>query len=162
MENVRQAELSRENLKITLTMNTTLQSKLDEVKSKYAALQNSRTSSTASVTKSVSSSKRTTLTQAAGINDDISNDVSGNIITVASEIVSKPTTKKEKSESSKAQIADSTASASNRTSTSSASTSEKLIRDYRKVRKELAAMTSNRTVMTTTNLRLLKQITGKR
>ena len=164
MENVRQAELSRENLKITLTMNTTLQSKLDEVKSKYAALQNSRTSSTASVTKSVSSSKRTTLTQAAGVNDDIStgSDVSGNIITVASAIVSKPTAKKEKSESSKAQIADSTASASNRTSTSSASTSEKLIRDYRKVRKELAAMTSNRTVMTTTNLRLLKQITGKR
>ena len=162
MDNVRQAELSRENLKITLTMNATLQSKLDELKSKYAVLQNSRTSGTASAIKNVSSSKSTTSAHAAGVNDDISNDVSGNIITVASEIVSKPTTKKEKSESSKAQIADSTASASNRTSTSSASTSEKLIRDYRKVRKELAAMTSNRTVMTTTNLRLLKQITGKR
>ena len=161
MENVRQAELSRENLKITLTMNATLQSKLDELKSKYAVLQNSRTSGTASAIKNVSSSKRTTSAHAAGVNDDISNDVSGNIITVASEIVSKPTTKKEKSESSKAQIADSTASASNRTSTSSASTSEKLIRDYRKVRKELAAMTSNHTVMMTTNLRLLKQITEK-
>ena len=75
----------------------------------YVALQNSRTSGTACVSKNVSSSKSTTGTtaHAAGVNDDISIDVSGNIITVAS------TTKKENSESSKVQITNSTASASN-------------------------------------------------
>ena len=48
LENVRKAESTRENLKVALSMNASLQSKLDEVKAKYAAVQASRSSSTSS------------------------------------------------------------------------------------------------------------------
>lgn len=44
LENVRQAESTRENLKDALTMNESLTAKLDEVKSKYAAVQAARIS----------------------------------------------------------------------------------------------------------------------
>jgi len=48
LENVRQADAVRLNLKEALTMNGVLQSKLDEIKGKYAALQASRSNSTKS------------------------------------------------------------------------------------------------------------------
>lgn len=45
LENVRQADAVRQNLKEALAMNSALQGKLDEVKGKYAALQANRSSS---------------------------------------------------------------------------------------------------------------------
>lgn len=45
LENVRQADAVRQNLKEALSMNSTLQGKLDEIKGKYAALQAGRSNS---------------------------------------------------------------------------------------------------------------------
>ena len=45
LENVRQADAVRQNLKEALAMNSTLQGKLDEIKGKYAALQAGRSNS---------------------------------------------------------------------------------------------------------------------
>jgi chromosome segregation ATPase len=45
LENVRQADAVRQNLKEALSMNNTLQGKLDEIKSKYTALQAGRSNS---------------------------------------------------------------------------------------------------------------------
>ena len=164
MENVRQAELSRENLKIALTMNNTLQSKLDEIKTKYAALQSARTSGSNLAAKSLSSSKTAPTADTENKNEDalLCEVNNGNANTIASDIESipVPTIRKEKGESYKSQIADATAS-TNRMSTSATPSSEKLHREYRKVRKELAAVTANHAAMMATNVRLLKQITEK-
>jgi E3 ubiquitin-protein ligase BRE1 len=171
MENVQQAELSRENLKMALSMNTTLQGKLDELKGKYTALQNARSSGTSSTTKTVASSKDS----ATGDNEskngvsstvedvllqEASSDGNVNTNSKASQNDLSPTPilRKEKVAPSKSKVTDTTSSA-NRTSTSSSS--EKLQREYRKVRKELTAMTTNHTSMMTANVRLLKQITEK-
>jgi E3 ubiquitin-protein ligase BRE1 len=168
MENVRQAEVSRENLKVALTMNNTLQSKLEEMKTKYAALQSARSNSTTIASKTSSSLKHATPTDINKKNDDLvvkeaSTDVVENSNTMASDIDSilAPTIRKVKGESSKSHSADVTANTTNRSSTSTTSSSEKWHREYRKVRKELATMTANHAAMMTTNVRLLKQITEK-
>lgn len=46
LENVRQSETTKDNLKVALEMNQTLQSKLEEMKTKYTALQEAKSSST--------------------------------------------------------------------------------------------------------------------
>jgi E3 ubiquitin-protein ligase BRE1 len=46
LENVRQSETTKDNLKVALEMNQTLQSKLEEIKTKYAALQEAKSGST--------------------------------------------------------------------------------------------------------------------
>lgn len=168
MENVHQAELSRENLKMALSMNATLQGKLDEMKGKYAALQNARSSGTSSTAKTVASSKGSATadheskssTVEEVLLQEASSDGNVNANSKASQNDLSPTPilRKEKVAPSKSKVTD-TASSANRTSTSSSS--EKLQREYRKVRKELTAMTTNYTSMMTANVRLLKQITEK-
>ncbi len=169
MENVRQADLSRENLKTALAMNATLQSKLDDLKVKYTALQSARTTGTS--IKGSASTKNTSTTDNDGKNG-VSTNIEDVLLPEASnddnvngsntDAVSTSTSRKEKPDPSKSQNADSntTGSSTNRTSTS-ASSSEKMHREYRKVRKELAAMTTNHAAMMTTNVRLVKQITEK-
>ena len=171
MENVQQAELSRENLKMALSMNTTLQGKLDEMKGKYTALQNARSSGTSSTTKTVASSKDSATGDneskngvSSTVEDVLLQEASsdGNVNTngkaTQNDLSPTPILRKEKVAQSKSKVTDTTSSA-NRTSTSSSS--EKLQREYRKVRKELTAMTTNHTSMMTANVRLLKQITEK-
>ena len=172
MENVRQAELSRENSKMALAMNTTLQSKLDEMKGKYTALQSARISTSSSAAKSVASNVATTNSESksglSSTTDDAlalvaSSDGNVNTNSKATQIDLSPVPilRKDKVAPSKSKAGDANSSTTNRASTSSASSSEKLQREYRKVRKELTAMTTNHTTMMTANVRLLKQITEK-
>lgn len=97
LENVRQADTVRQSLKEALIMNNTLTTKLDEVKTKYAALQASRSNS---------------------------------------------------SSASKASSSDNPASSSSRDKSSSdridPSKAEKLHREHRRMRKELAALTASK------------------
>lgn len=148
LENVRQSETTRDNLKIILAMNASLQSKLDEVKSKYAAVQASRSSA------SNSASNR----PAQGAASKHSVD--------AAVLQSSSTALKEKDGST----ADQKPSADG-----SNSRSDKLHRAYRNARKELAAMTASkeaakakferaekeRDSLMESNIRLLKQIGEK-
>jgi hypothetical protein len=195
MENVRQAEVSREHLKMALSMNTTLQSKLDEMKSKYAAIQSSTRSGSSNTGIAVSTKNSTTASGKGGNHNSVSfaddgpsdsiNDNGMNGTMSKTDSVTNASSKGEKSGSSGTRkekdgsktesksrstessssgptnTTQSTQSNSGSTSRSSTSSSEKLHRDYRKVRKELAAMTSNYNTLMTNNARLLKQITEK-
>lgn len=135
LENVRQAETTRRTLTEAVTMNESLQAKLDEIKTKYGALQAGRSNSnnnSGSTTNHVSSS-------------------SGGL-----------STPKPKSSSSS-------------TPAQSGEKMERLHREYRKVRKELAAVTASkeaakskleriekeRDALVQTNARLLKQSAEK-
>ena len=75
LEHVRQAESARENLKIAIDMNSTLQAKLDEVKAKYAVVQTARNASLAAAHQQQQAPKETkpstvaTTTSAAGGGD---------------------------------------------------------------------------------------------
>jgi len=109
IENVRQAEITRKSLDEAVTMNQTLQSKLDEVKTKYSALQTSRSSGNGSNSQSSSASA-----SAAGPSTPKQKYSSPG---------SSSTPSGEKSESSEKHERD----------------AAKLHKDYRKVRKELAA-----------------------
>jgi len=138
LENVRQSETTRENLKEAIAMNGALQSKLDEVKAKYAAVQAARSSSS---TNAGSSSNRPESSSAA----------------------TEMLTSKEKESSSSAHQSE------------GSSRSDKLHRDYRRARKDLAAMTASkeatkakyeraekeRESLMESNVRLLKQIGEK-
>lgn len=99
LENVRQADTVRQNLKEALVMNSSLQSKLEEIKGKYAALQASRSSSSSN--------------KAAG---EAPNHVSGS---------------SSKEKSSSAEKVDPTKA-------------EKLHREHRRMRKELAALAASK------------------
>jgi len=137
LENVRQAETTRENLKEALVMNGSLQSKLDEVKAKYAAVQAARSTNSAN---------------------------NGRPDSSATETASK---EKDASSSKEKESAEHKGESSSR--------SDKLHRDYRRARKELAAMTASkeaakakferaekeRESLMESNVRLLKQIGEK-
>ena len=136
LENVRQGETTRENLKEALVMNGQLQSKLDEVKAKYTAIQAARTSNNSS-SRAESSTNEPTAKEKGS-----SREREG-------------TSSEHRSENS--------------------SRSEKLHRDYRRLRKELAATTASkeaakakferaekeRETLMESNVRLLKQIGEK-
>lgn len=141
LENVRQSETTRENLKEALLMNGSLQSKLDEVKSKYAAVQAARSNSG----NNNSSSRAESSAAEAGAKEKESSS------------------SREREGSSSEHRAE------------SSSRSDKLHRDYRRARKELAAMTASkeaakakferaekeRESLMESNVRLLKQIGEK-
>ena len=103
LENVRQADTVRLNLKEALIMNSSLQSKLEEIKGKYAALQASRSNS--------SSAKASAEAAAAAANNHSSKD-------------------KDKEKSSSEKI--------------DASKAEKMHREHRRMRKELAALAASK------------------
>lgn len=115
LENVRQAETTRKTLEEAVTMNGSLQAKLEEIKAKYTALQHGRASS--------SSNNHTSSTSAGGITTPKpkSSSSSGTSAAPSAEKSEKPE-RSEKSEKS----------------------SEKLHRDYRRVRKDLAAATASK------------------
>jgi E3 ubiquitin-protein ligase BRE1 len=104
LENVRQADAVRQNLKEALSMNNSLQSKLDEIKGKYAALQAGRANSSSGG----KSSSETT------------NHGSGS-----------SSNQREKSSSSEKE-------------SGSSSKSEKMHREFRRMRKELAALAASK------------------
>jgi E3 ubiquitin-protein ligase BRE1 len=153
LENVRQSELTRENLKVALAMNGSLQAKLDEVKGKYAALRTSQSSnepgavptSLAPVTKNKESSVATPVAPAS----------------------STPTTSTSEPPPK--------ASATAHGSRSDEDKIEKLKSQYRRARKDLAAMTvsrdsskvkferaeKERDSLMESNVRLLKQMSEK-
>lgn len=147
LENVRQSETTRENLKVALTMNGSLQLKLDEVRAKYAAVQAARSSSNPSNHRPPAQGSSQSNAAAEGV--------------VSS------STLKEKCTSEQAKP--------NAESSGTSSRSEKLHRDYRRARKELAAMTASkesakakferaekeRDSLMESNIRLLKQIGEK-
>lgn len=130
LENVRQAESTRVNLSDALTMNESLQAKLDEVRSKYAAVQAGRGSSSRPP---------------------------------APEVGDSTPREKDASDKDKGNISESRERA------------EKLHREHRRMRKELAAVTASkeaakakleraekeRDSLMDSNARLLKQITEK-
>eukprot|EP00980_Cylindrotheca_fusiformis_P001450 scaffold345_cov134-Cylindrotheca_fusiformis.AAC.61 len=116
LENVRQAETTRQTLEEAVTINQTLQAKLDEVKSKYAALQASR--STGSSGNNHTSSSSTAASSSGGPTTPKPKHSSSSSATGSSQ----PTEKLDKSEKEML----------------------KLHRDYRKVRKELAAVAASR------------------
>jgi E3 ubiquitin-protein ligase BRE1 len=154
LENVRQSETTRENLKVALAMNGSLQAKLDEVKSKYAAVQASRSYS------SNSASNRPTQ---GSLQNAVDACAPPNL----------SATPKEKEGLTPA-AAEQRPNAEN-SGGGSSSRSEKLHRDYRRARKDLAAMTASREAakakferaererdtLMESNVRLLKQIGEK-
>lgn len=182
MENVRQAELSRDNLKMALNMNTSLQAKLDEMKAKYAALQASRGSSggkgPVSDLPDAGNSVLPVSNSSGSAGDDavtsVVSDSTRTADTVA-EMESPPESTAKASSSSKEKTKTATAhkeksmtgSKSNESRSSSShakgslSSSEKLHREYRRVRKELTALTTSHSTLMANNVRLLKQITEK-
>lgn len=111
IENVRQAEITRNSLDEAVTMNQALQSKLDEVKSKYLALQASRSSGNGSNTQSSSATASASTAGPSTPKQKHSSSGSGS------------TPSGEKSETTEKQERD----------------AAKLHKEYRKVRKELAA-----------------------
>jgi E3 ubiquitin-protein ligase BRE1 len=135
LENVRQAESARLSLGEALDMNLQLQSELEEIKSKYAALQASRTVS---------------VPRPTDVSPNPESGVTGAVVPMSSTPTEKP-------------------------STESSSKFEKMHRDYRRARKELAAMTQSkeaakaklersekeRESLIDTNSRLLRQSTEK-
>jgi Zinc finger, C3HC4 type (RING finger) len=210
MEHVRLAELSRENLKIALSMNTSLQTKLDETKAKYTALQASRGSNSSSninsahvtateaiagstsnsipptastsnnhhidaavTTMTLSDSNKTASTTA--LNDVLATTTTSTKATSSKEKNRPVNTPREKdstmeSKSSSSSTRATTSSGGNNNSSnntnatsrsSSSSSSEKLHREYRRVRKELAALSASHATLMSNNVRLLKQITEK-
>jgi E3 ubiquitin-protein ligase BRE1 len=184
VENVRQAELSRDNLKMALNMNTSLQSKLDEMKAKYAALQASRGNSGGKTTNGVSDSTETgssalpvAKSSASPGDDAVTSVVSDSTRTadtaadleVPPESISKASSSKEKmkatathkEKSSSGAKSNESKSSSSHAKTSSSSSSEKLHREYRRARKELTALTTSHSTLMANNVRLLKQITEK-
>lgn len=146
LENVRQSETTRENLKVALAMNGSLQGKLDEFKAKYAALQASR-----SHAGNVASSR--------AVQGGSHNAADATAKTISSAI----TKEKDASSSLEAKQKEEGRSI------------EKLHRDYRRARKELATMTASKEAtkakfertekerdgLLESNVRLLKQIGEK-
>jgi E3 ubiquitin-protein ligase BRE1 len=140
IENVRQADTTRKTLEEAVTMNQSLQAKLEEIKGKYTALQASRVSSSSHANNHISSSTP---------------PVTGGLST--------PKQKHSSSGSSSSQSAEKI--------DKSDKDMVKLHRDYRKVRKELAAAIASketakaklsinereRESLNQTNYRLLKQ-----
>jgi E3 ubiquitin-protein ligase BRE1 len=163
MDSVRQTELTRENLKMAIAMNATLQSKLEEMKQKHTAIQTATRTGTAPLKSSnrgeshgkngISTTADDTLLPNVK-NDDVVNNVS---------LKDDKNSRKEKveSKSPKAELVPSSTNGAVNRSSTSLSSSEKLHRDYRKTRKELATVTANHTTLLSNNARLLKQITEK-
>jgi E3 ubiquitin-protein ligase BRE1 len=182
MENVRQAELSRDNLKMALNMNSSLQAKLDEMKAKYAALQASRGSSGGKTTVSDATDTGNSVLPVANNSGSPGDDAVTSVVSdstrtadTVGEMESTPESSAKASSSSKERIKSTTShkeksgagSKSNESRSSSShakaslSSSEKLHREYRRVRKELTALTTSHSTLMANNVRLLKQITEK-
>lgn len=152
LENVRQAEHTRKTLQEAIAMNEGLQAKLDEVKTKYAALQHSRANSNNNSTNSGSGGNNSTAAPGSSGNDGL-------------------TTPKPKASSS------STGPSSEKMERSEKSekSAEKLHREYRRIQKQLAAATASkeaakaklertekeRESLNSTNARLLRQVAEK-
>lgn len=153
LENVRQAEITRKTLEEAVSMNETLQAKLEEIRAKYGALQAGRAGhgSNSNSHASSSSSGGTSTPKAKSSSSS------------SSQSAEKPD-RSEKSERSE------------RTERSEKSEKlEKMHRDYRRVRKELASVTASkesakaklertekeRDALNQANARLLKQATEK-
>jgi E3 ubiquitin-protein ligase BRE1 len=158
LENVRQAESTRSSLKEALIMNGSLQSKLDEIKAKYAVVQASRNNAIIASSRPVHSSSNADVTSAS--NKDRPVDVLS---------VSTPR------ERETVLIGSSSEKDASSAGNGSNIKTEKLHRDYRRARKDLAAMTASkeaakaklersereRDSLAESNARLLKQITEK-
>jgi E3 ubiquitin-protein ligase BRE1 len=156
LENVRQAEATRASLREALVTNTSLQSKLDEIRAKYAVVQASRNSSVASATRP----------SPTVVNPDIFATSLKEKNTDSSSV----STPREKDQSSNTPNTEKDWSGP-----LSNSKVEKLHREFRRARKDLAAMTASkevakakleraekeREILAESNARLLKQITEK-
>jgi E3 ubiquitin-protein ligase BRE1 len=162
MENVRQAESARVGLTEALDMNVQLQNKLEEVKAKYTALQAGRSSvstreggdgatpSSTQNTNTNSTSSSGNLTPRSGAGGEHSSTTAGSSVSGEQQ--------QQQQQQQHQQIK-----------------YEKMHRDYRRARKELAAMTASREAakqklervekerenLMTTNSRLLRQSTEK-
>jgi E3 ubiquitin-protein ligase BRE1 len=174
LENVRQAESTRQALNDALTMNGSLQAKLDEIKAKYSAL---RTSTNALLQKGVAPAGPSGQNQNSVA---LSADTSSNDLAALSS-TEPPATQKDAAASSKevhtndAVHSNSHGHAGASNSPSSDNKLEKLHREHRRMRKELsAAVTSKETAkaklekiekerdtLMESNFRLLKQMTEK-
>lgn len=145
LESVRQSETTKQTLNEALTMNESLQSKLEEVRSKYSALQGARSVGTANNQNAPGSTAA----------------VPGGVTTPKPKASTNAANSTEKSDRHEKEKPD--------------KSSEKLHRDYRRVRKELAAATASkeaakaklertekeRDSLTQTNGRLLRQAAEK-
>jgi E3 ubiquitin-protein ligase BRE1 len=174
LENVRQAESTRQAHNDALTMNGSLQAKLDEIKAKYSAL---RTSTNALLQKGVAPAGPSGQNQNSVA---LSADTSSNDLAALSS-TEPPATQKDAAASSKevhtndAVHSNSHGHAGASNSPSSDNKLEKLHREHRRMRKELsAAVTSKETAkaklekiekerdtLMESNFRLLKQMTEK-
>jgi E3 ubiquitin-protein ligase BRE1 len=174
LENVRQAESTRQALNDALTMNGSLQAKLDEIKAKYSAL---RTSTNALLQKGLAPAGPSAQNQNLVA---LSADTSSNDLAALSSTERTATQKDAAASSKEVNSNDPVHSNSHghggaSNSSSSDNKLEKLHREHRRMRKELsAAVTSKETAkaklekiekerdtLMESNFRLLKQMTEK-
>lgn len=171
LENVRQAETARNNLKTALSMNNTLQGKLDDLKHKYAAAV-----AAAAEHRSSSSSSRA--------NPSTNNSSSRSNNTSSTDVASTPSggggggssTPRERDSSSSSAAAAAVTSLSSSASTQITQERwDKMVRDNKKMKKEITAIMASkeghkakiervekeRDGLMDANARLLKQITEK-
>jgi E3 ubiquitin-protein ligase BRE1 len=153
LENVRQSESSRQALKEALTMNESLQAKLDELKAKYNALRS--TTNAAALKGSASSESQTPVLPQASASVSLSTEAS----------------KEAPASDAKEALTNNTSGGSN----SASDKVERLHREHRRMRKEITAVVASkeaakaklekvekeRDSLLETNARLLKQMTEK-
>jgi E3 ubiquitin-protein ligase BRE1 len=165
LENVRQAESTRQALNDALTMNGSLQAKLDEIKAKYNALRNATNAAAMQKGAAPGAPSAQNQNSATASAEASSSDLAA--------LSSTETAAVQKEAAKEAAHANSHGGAS--TSASADSKLEKLHREHRRMRKELsAAVTSKETAkaklekiekerdtLMESNFRLLKQMTEK-
>jgi E3 ubiquitin-protein ligase BRE1 len=163
LENVRQAESTRENLKDALAMNESLQAKVDEFKAKYMAVQAGR-----------SSANSRPSTSEPGSATPRERDPSGSS-TTPREKESGSATPREKDPSQMTNAPPSSADKPSSAPSDSREKVEKMHREHRRMRKELAAVIASKEAakakleraekerdgLMDANARLLKQISEK-
>jgi E3 ubiquitin-protein ligase BRE1 len=167
-ENVRQAESTRENLKEALTMNESLQAKVDEFKAKYLAVQAGRSS--ANSRPSTSEPGSATLKEKEPSQTPREKEAS---LTPREKEAS--LTQREKDPSQVTNAPSSSADKPSSGPPDSREKAEKMHREHRRMRKELAAVTASKEAakakldraekerdgLMDANARLLKQISEK-
>ena len=117
LENVRQAEGTRKTLNEAVILNESLQAKLEEIKAKYAALQQSRSNGTGN-------NNNNTPTPASTTNADPATAVKAKVPTATPSSIEKAEKGERPDKSEKS--------------------AEKLHREYRRVQKQLAAVTASK------------------
>jgi E3 ubiquitin-protein ligase BRE1 len=170
LENVRQAETARNNLKTALSMNTTLQGKLDDLKHKYAAAVAAAAEQRSSSSSSSSANPSTNNSSSRSINNtstDVSSTPSGGGGGGSS------TPRERDSASSSTAAATTSSSTHSERPPHNQERADKLYRDNKKMKKEITAMMASKEAhkakiervekerdgLMDANSRLLKQIT---